>query len=145
MIHIGKLILQQVNAQGISKSELARRLNVSPQNVYNLFKRKTVQASMLKKISGVLKFDFFNLYEPLEYCQKSKRVPVDKKSDCYLEYERLQRELNRLRDENECLKLLIGLKNRKRTNNGNVKGVKQPLAQYQYRSTRISRRTWDTP
>lgn len=138
MIHIGKLILQQVNAQGISKSELARRLNVSPQNVYNLLKRQTVQASLLKRISVALKFDFFLVYEELEKEKKLRRELLDKNSECYLEYEHLRMEFDRLQRENDYLRVLIGLSNEKNNKNPRVKVSQQAITQYKFRNTSIS-------
>jgi|GEM_PF-2200684 transcriptional regulator with XRE-family HTH domain len=134
MIHIGNLILEQVHNQGISKSELARRLNISPQNVYSLFKRRTVQAIMLKKVSDALKFDFFNVYCNQEV-HASKSVTPDRNSDYYAEYQELNREIARLREENEYLKLLIALKSKKQVA-GNV--IKLPRTNYKQRKSRIS-------
>jgi hypothetical protein len=134
MIHIGNLILEQVHNQGISKSELARRLNISPQNVYSLFKRRTVQAIMLKKVSDSLKFDFFNVYCNQEV-HASKSVTPDRNSDYYAEYQELNREIARLREENEYLKLLIALKSKKQVA-GNV--IKLPRTNYKQRKSRIS-------
>ncbi len=141
MIHIGKLILQQVHEQGICKSELARRLNVSPQNVYSLFKRKTVQASMLKKKSVALRFDFFSVYEKEEFENSSRNAPrtLDSNSDRYIEYRELMLEANRVREENDYLKILIHLMSQESTNKVKIVAAsRQKAAEYTSQKTSIS-------
>jgi len=61
-IHIGKEIKKQLLETGMSKSEFARRINKTSQNVYDIFDRKTIDTSLLVTISEVLEFDFFELY-----------------------------------------------------------------------------------
>ena len=139
MIHIGNLILEQVHAQGISKSELARRLNVSPQNVYSLVKRRTVQAIMLKKVSDAMKFDFFNVYYNHDV-PASKSENPNQNSDYYAEYQELTKELARLREENEYLKLLIELKSKKQVAG---KVIKLPKANDNQQKISNSRRMTD--
>ena len=43
---------------GMSVSEFARRLNCHRQNVYDIFKRKTIDVTLLQRISKVLEHDF---------------------------------------------------------------------------------------
>jgi hypothetical protein len=114
MIHIGKMILQKVNESGISKSELARRVNLTPQNIYNLFKRKSIDAGLLKQISVALAFDFFSIYEEARR-ERVHRFWSEENSDRYLEYQELLREQNRLKNENRYLKSLIGMTKKKGT------------------------------
>lgn len=115
MVHIGKMILQKVNESGISKSELARRVNLTPQNIYNLFKRKSIDVGLLKQISVALAFDFFSIYEEARR-ERIVRFWSEEDSDRYLEYQELLREQNRLRNENRYLKSLIGMTKIKRAN-----------------------------
>jgi transcriptional regulator with XRE-family HTH domain len=61
-VHIGKLIRERLEEIGMSKSEFSRRINTSPQNVYGIFKRKSIDTELLQQISEVLKFDFFSYY-----------------------------------------------------------------------------------
>ncbi len=42
----------------MSVSEFARRLNCHRQNVYDIFKRKTIDVVLLQRISKVLEHDF---------------------------------------------------------------------------------------
>jgi transcriptional regulator with XRE-family HTH domain len=61
-ISIGEKIKEITERRGISKSELGRRLNMSPTNVHKIFKRETIDTGLLQKISEVLQFNFFIYY-----------------------------------------------------------------------------------
>ena len=61
-IHIGKLIKKRLLETGMSKSEFARRINKTSQNVYDIFERKTIDTGLLLTISAVLDFNFFEPY-----------------------------------------------------------------------------------
>ena len=58
---IGRLIENRVKELGMAKAEFARRINTSPQNVNDLFKRKSIDTEFLAEISKVLDFNFFTL------------------------------------------------------------------------------------
>lgn len=70
-IHIGKLVLDKLKERGISKSEFARRINKSRQNVQDIFKRQSLDTQLLSEIGEVLTFDFFSAL--------SKKPPKDDK------------------------------------------------------------------
>lgn len=61
-IHIGKNILKKLEKSGMSKSEFARRINKSPQNVQDIFTRQSIDTKLLSDISTVLEFNFFTLF-----------------------------------------------------------------------------------
>jgi hypothetical protein len=61
-LHIGKEIEHRYKESGIKLSEFARRLNTSPRNVYAIFERPDIKTDLLQKISEVLNFNFFTLY-----------------------------------------------------------------------------------
>lgn len=79
-IHIGNKIKSIVTKQGITVSEFGRRINKSRENVYSIFKRKTIDTGLLMNISKVLDHDFFEYYTP---------------------------ELQKLKEENQTLKDMI--------------------------------------
>ena len=56
--HAGERVKEVLEASGMSVSEFARRLNCHRQNVYNIFKRKTIDVVLLQRISRVLEHDF---------------------------------------------------------------------------------------
>ncbi len=63
--HIGKKIKTVFDKKGLTVSEFARRINKSRENVYNIFKRETIDTGLLQKISDVLEHDFFAHYTEL--------------------------------------------------------------------------------
>lgn len=65
-LSIGQIIKQRVEHLGMSKAELARRLNMSPANVHKIFLRKSVDVKLLCQIGQILGYDFLNLYRPGE-------------------------------------------------------------------------------
>lgn len=65
IIHIGNKIKSIVNKKGMTVSEFSRRINKSRENVYSIFKRKTIDTGLLATISKVLEYDFFQYYTSL--------------------------------------------------------------------------------
>jgi hypothetical protein len=61
-VHIGKLIGKVLKEHGIQKSEFARRINKTRQNIDDIFKRESIDTELLYNISLVLKHDFFQHY-----------------------------------------------------------------------------------
>lgn len=61
-MHIGKLIKERLQETGMKKSEFARRINKTSQNIYDIFERKSIDTGLLMTISEILRYDFF---EPL--------------------------------------------------------------------------------
>ena len=61
-IHIGQLIKKRLQETGMSKTEFARRINKTSQNVYDIFERKTIDTGLLHTISSILDFNFFEPY-----------------------------------------------------------------------------------
>jgi hypothetical protein len=65
-INIGNKIEQVFTKKGMTVSEFGRRINKSRENVYSIFKRKTIDTGLLLIISEVLEHDFFQYYTPLK-------------------------------------------------------------------------------
>jgi len=61
-IHIGENILSVMRQKGITKAELARMLEIKPQSVDYLLKRKSIDTDMLYNISVTLDCDFSKLF-----------------------------------------------------------------------------------
>lgn len=61
-IHIGKLIAGVIEDVGISKAEFGRRIDLSRQAINSMLNKKTLDTSLLLKISKVLNHDFFSYY-----------------------------------------------------------------------------------
>ncbi|TND09330.1 MAG: hypothetical protein FD123_1417 [Bacteroidetes bacterium] len=101
-IHIGKIVRQHLEEVGMTKSEFARRINTSPQNIYGIFKRQSIDTELLRDISRVLGYDFFQYY-----ASTSMVVSEDKTAYGKLQVKtamELQNELDSLRKEVEVLR-----------------------------------------
>ena len=61
-VHIGKLIRKRLDEVGMTKTEFARRINKSAQNVYDIFERTSIDTDLLQTISETLDHDFFKYY-----------------------------------------------------------------------------------
>lgn len=61
-LHIGKKIKEELYQQGISVSVFAKKINRSRNVVYDIFERESIDTDLLQKISTILKFNFFDLY-----------------------------------------------------------------------------------
>lgn len=76
-VPIGKIIKEVTERRGISKSELGRRLNMSPTNIHKIFKRETIDTGLLLNISEVLEYDFFSHYASTkQYDGASENVSI---------------------------------------------------------------------
>lgn len=62
MVHIGQKVKEIFESKGISVVEFAKRINTSRENIYGIFKRKTIDVELLFKISEVLEHNFFEYY-----------------------------------------------------------------------------------
>lgn len=90
-VHIGNKIKQIFDKKGMTVSEFGRRINKSRENVYDIFRRKSIDTGLLEKISEVLEYDFFQHFTSL------------------------QKEIKKLQEENRLLKELNALKGKKRS------------------------------
>lgn len=62
---IGNKIKEIFLQKGMSKSEFSRKIKTSRENVYGIFKRKTIDTLLLMKISRALNHNFFMYYNTL--------------------------------------------------------------------------------
>ena len=60
--HIGQLIRQEVERQGLTVVALARKLSCSRTNIYKIFDRQSIDTDQLLRISTLLHTDFFRFY-----------------------------------------------------------------------------------
>ena len=87
-VDIGKIIKDVFDKKGLTVTEFAKRINKSRENVYDIFKRKSIDTDLLQIISQVLEYDFFTHY-----------LSINKSSN----------EIDRLKEENVLLKELNSL------------------------------------
>jgi hypothetical protein len=71
-IHIGQMIKTRLEETGMKKSEFARRINRTSQNVYDIFQRKSIDTDLLSTISHILDCNFFEPYSMAQQLQHPK-------------------------------------------------------------------------
>src|SRR5438128_1995342 len=79
-IHIGEKIRQRAKELRIGPTELAKLINTSKQNLYGIFKRKSLDTELLNKISGVLNYNFFRYYIDIEKILLEALMPQGKET-----------------------------------------------------------------
>ena len=62
MIHIGKLIEEEMRRQERTPAWLAKKINCERPNVYYIFRQKSINSDMLMRISHALNHNFFLHY-----------------------------------------------------------------------------------
>lgn len=63
MIHIGEIIECELKRQERTVSWFARKLYCDRSNVYDIFKRRSIDTELLLRISLILNYNFFALYD----------------------------------------------------------------------------------
>lgn len=105
MVEIGKKIEEILRKKRIPIVEFAQKINTNRNNVYSIFRRKTIDTGLLLKISEILEFDFFQFY----ITDKTRSSLVSDRSNIYL----VNSELKTLKGQNDKLeKEIKDLKNR---------------------------------
>ena len=124
-VHIGHTIKEKLEKSGMKKSEFARRINKTSQNVYDIFERKSIDTALLARISEVLEFNFFELlsyrfvaadtadqkllemasgYTSTRELIEALRDKEHERVLCSLEVKQLQKEVAYLKQINELLR-----------------------------------------
>ncbi|MEO6883518.1 MAG: hypothetical protein ABI199_05795 [Bacteroidia bacterium] len=62
-VNIGKIVEEQFEKSGFSVTEFGKRIHTTRENVYNIFRRKSMDSDLLQKISETLNHDFFQYYK----------------------------------------------------------------------------------
>ncbi|GHT16806.1 hypothetical protein AGMMS4956_19850 [Bacteroidia bacterium] len=66
-IHIGRAIQQKMAEQGCTVAQMAKEVHCDRSNIYDIFKRKSIDMMQLIRISQVLHYDFYaHLYSPTQ-------------------------------------------------------------------------------
>ena len=66
MLHIGQKIQVVLKSKRWSVTAFAKKINTDRNNVYHIFKRKSIDTDLLYKISTVLDYDFFADFNPIQ-------------------------------------------------------------------------------
>lgn len=62
MIHIGRLIKEELQRQERTPAWLARKINCERPNVYYIFSQASINTNLLLRISLALNYNFFTVY-----------------------------------------------------------------------------------
>ena len=95
MLHIGEKIKEELEKSGLSISEFSRRISLSRENSYAIFKRKSMDTDLLLKISQVLNHNFFLYYLDI--------IESEKLTQLRIQIDALQKEVTYLKKINELL------------------------------------------
>jgi hypothetical protein len=102
---IGEIIREHFVASKLEATEFARLINRERSNVYNIFKRDSIDTNLLKKIGQILKYDFFqDLLEP-----ETKRMLMMKKGvtkKVLIEFELTDEEIKFLNIDNKIIEII---------------------------------------
>ncbi len=75
MIHIGRKIEETLRLQERTVAWFARKLYCNRQNVYDIFKRESIDTALLRRISAALGHDFFkDLSEDMECPETTNNI-----------------------------------------------------------------------
>jgi cell shape-determining protein MreC len=109
-VHIGKIIAQKAKDKELGATALAKKINTTPQNMYTIYKRQTIDTGLLLKLSEALQYNFFIHYE------KDKTMIGIANSDT----ERLEKENTKLKEQlqrtEEKLNMLTELSEQQKKN-----------------------------
>lgn len=61
-IHIGSIIQTELKRQGRTAAWLSTSIHCDRRNIYDIFKRDTIDTSLLMRISNALGVDFFKIF-----------------------------------------------------------------------------------
>jgi len=103
---IGQLIKDKVESSKMEVTEFAKAINRERSNIYDIFKRDSIDTKLLKKIGQVLDYDFFqDLIEP-ETIEKIKISDAAKKSKVFLEINISEDEIMKIGFDEKIVKIL---------------------------------------
>ncbi len=118
MENIGAIIHKKVKERGLSNAEFARRINTHIRNVYDIYKRESIDTELLLQIGTILNFDFFNILrtpinDNIAIAQESSdNQYTDKRflNELKLKIQEMEREIEllkeRIKDKDIIIKLL---------------------------------------
>ncbi len=103
---IGQLIKERVEAQNMDVTDFAKRINRERSNVYNIFKRDSIDTKLLKIIGQVLDYDFFQHFIENKTIDRIKAQDITKKAKVFLEIEISEDQIMKIGFEEKVYKFL---------------------------------------
>lgn len=112
-VNIGEKIKQRAKELRIGPTELGKLINTSKQNVYGIYKRKSIDTEMLRKLSKALNCDFFQYYYNENLSIVTENAPSygkkNKTTGSKEEILKIKKELEDLKEKYELLKKVNNL------------------------------------
>lgn len=108
-LHIGNFISEVLIQSGITKAELARRLNIKPQSIDYLLKRQSIDTHTLYNISIALNYDFsqlFSIAKEQTNCDNKITEDFPKTVKVLLEIELDEADIVKLNLKNKIMRIL---------------------------------------
>lgn len=107
--HIGEKVKARAKQLRIGPTELGKMINTSKQNVYGIYKRKSLDTETLRKLSAALDYDFFDLYRANEEVIRANDPGTryersNTRTVPYKEFQKLKAEFENLKEKYELLK-----------------------------------------
>lgn len=103
---IGEIIKERLEAENINVTKFATLIERERTNVYNIFKRESIDTDLLKKIGQVLNYDFFQHFIEPNTIEKIKYSNSSKKTKVLIELELTDDEIKNIDLEDKALKVL---------------------------------------
>ena len=83
-VNLGPRLKEIAHNKGISVETLAQRLNKSEQAIYDMFKKKDLNTSLLKELSKILNVEISYFFEGSNYQSHTENVKVTGNSNTTL-------------------------------------------------------------
>jgi hypothetical protein len=118
-MRIGERVEARAKELRIGPTELARKIKTSKQNVYDIYKRQSIDTELLSRLSKVLDYDFFQYFRGSANIVNEPRPSYGKKKSttalsAEIELMLLKKEFQSLKDKYELLKELYEAKTGKK-------------------------------
>lgn len=99
-IHIGEKIRKRAKELRVGPTELGKLIHTSRQNVVGIYKRKSIDAELLHKISTALQYDFFQFYLPdsnivSDVITEYKKLPASSSSKAIVSFQNMLPTINK--------------------------------------------------
>lgn len=94
-IHIGYLIKQKMKELHINNTAMAKKIDLTRQNIGSIVKRKSINTDLLRTISEGLGYDFFQHYTLVKKVDLEKKIEelLAEKADIYKQLEDSRKEV----------------------------------------------------
>ncbi len=103
---IGQLIRKRLEASNMEVTAFAKAIDKERSNIYDIFKRDSIDTNLLKKIGQVLNYDFFQELLEESTLEKLKLDQATKKSKVLVEIEISEDEIMKIGFNEKIFRIL---------------------------------------